>query len=192
LALATVVVTTIASYVGSALAPYLLLEHPLVLLLLSPVGRHVALAAPRVALLPLVAVVVVRRVVSLAAAWALGAIYGSSAVSWLDSRSPRSGAVVRLGERLFGRWGTPLLLVLPTHLLCALAGASGTRPVTMLVLVTLGEIAWTIAAHRLGGAISGWTGPLVSFVSDHLLATTLVSAAVIAIWLWVSHQRRGV
>lgn len=191
LAVLTFVATTLASYAGTALLPYLLVERPVLLLVLAPVGRHVALTAPVLPLLLLLAVVVLRRLVSLTAAWALGAIYGGAAVEWIEGRSARAGAFARSAEQLFARWGTPLLLVAPTHLLAVLAGAAGNRMPTVLGLATLGEIGWTLAAYHFGQAISNLTRPLLALLAEHLLVATLVTLGLVLAYHAFGRLRRG-
>lgn len=190
LAVSTFVATTLASYVGTALSPYLLVEHPVLLLVLAPVGRHVALSAPLLPLPVLIAVVVLRRLVSLAAAWALGAIYGEAAVEWIEGRSARAGAFARSIEQLFARWGAPLLLFAPTHLLALLAGAAGTRMLAVLGLATAGELGWTLAAYYFGHAISDLTRPLLALLAEHLLVATLVSVGLVVLYHAVGRLRR--
>jgi membrane protein DedA with SNARE-associated domain len=189
LALLTFFATTLASYVGSAFSPYLLVESPLLLLVLAPMGRHVALAAPFVPLLALLAVVLLRRLVALTASWALGRIYGPGAVEWIEARSARGGAVARHTEQLFARWGTPLLFVAPTNLVCALAGAAGVRPAVVFGLAAAGELAWTLALYRFGTAISEWTGPLVAFLGEHMLVATLITIGLALLYYWFGRRR---
>ena len=81
-----------ANLLGTAFSPYLLVHHPLILILLAPVGRHVALAAPSVPLIPMLVVGTLRRVVGLGATYGIGAIYGDAAVAWAEKRYPRFGA----------------------------------------------------------------------------------------------------
>jgi hypothetical protein len=96
-------VLTLASLLGTALSPYLLVERPLVLVALAPEARHVALAAAAVDALPLIAVGTSRRVLMALASYGLGILYGASAITWVEQRYPRLARLVRFLERLFAR-----------------------------------------------------------------------------------------
>src|SRR4249920_2502176 len=76
-------VLTVASLVGTAFSPLLLVKAPLLLVMLSPDGRHVALVAGRVDPWLLMAVTVVRRALYSIGVYGLGAAYGDLAVDWI-------------------------------------------------------------------------------------------------------------
>ena len=181
------------SVVGVALSPYLLVEHPLLLVAMSPVGRHVALAAPAVDPTLLVIVTVVRRVIGEFASYGLGVLYGYAAVVWMEARSPRLGSFVRWVESLFMRFGAPLLIVAPAHSLALVAGAARVGPFAVALYLTLGELLWVIGTTYFGGAIAGWTKLLTGFFSAYMLESTLVCVfLVLARVAWGWRKRRAV
>src|SRR6188472_749971 len=114
------VAVTVASLLGTALGPYLLVRSPLGLVALSPATHHVAMAAATVAPLPLIVVATVRRVITGLAAYGLGYLYGSAAITWVEQRHPRLARVVRFVERLFARSGVALLAVAPAPTIAVL------------------------------------------------------------------------
>lgn len=182
---------TVLSLIGVALSPYLLVEHPVLLVALSPLGRHLALAVAGADPTVLVIVTVVRRVIGELATYGLGVIYGYAAVRWMEARYPRLGGVVRWIEAQFNRFGAPLLVLAPAHSLALLAGAARVRFGVVAVFLTLGETLWVIGTTYFGGAIAGWTRILTTFLSAYKLETTLVVFVLVmgrALWAW---RKRG-
>ena len=54
----------------------------------------------------------------------LGYYYGDAAVRWLERKSPSYGPIAREAERLFGRYGYPLVFFAPNAYICLFAGAA--------------------------------------------------------------------
>lgn len=174
-----------------ALSPWLLVRWPLLLVALSPSGRHIALAVLDVGLVPLVLVATGRRVLALAVTWLLGAIYGRAAIAWAGARFRRLGRLVAWTERLLGRVGLPLLVVAPGFTPSMLAGVTGIPFWPFLLAVTAGNAAWCAATAVLGEAMADWTGPIVDWLSDHVLPATAVAVALVfGRQLW-TRLRRG-
>jgi uncharacterized membrane protein YdjX (TVP38/TMEM64 family) len=181
----------IASIIGVALSPYLLVEHPVLLLALSPLGRHLALAVADTDPTLLVIVTVVRRVVGELASYGLGLVYGNAAVLWMEARTPKLGRFVRWVEAQFIRFGSPLLIVAPAHSLCLLAGAARVRFWVVALFLTLGEILWVIGTTYFGAVIASWSRVILEFFSTYKLESTLVCAVlVVARLLWSWRKRR--
>lgn len=181
---------TLAAALGTAFSPYLLLHSPLLLIALTPDAHLVALASRSVGIVPLVGLTVFRRLIAHAIAYWLGVEYGRSALSWVQGRSQRVGRwVVRL-ERLFERWGAPLLLVAPIYPLSVLAGVVRTRRWVFLGSMTLSQTFWVTSTYLFGEAISEWTAPALTFLEAHLLEATLVCVALVGLQQLVSWRRR--
>jgi len=178
--LGLVALLTVAGLLGSALAPLLLVRSPLLLVALSPDARHVALSVGSVAPWALVAVAVLRRGLFSVGSFGLGVIYGPAAVTWIEQRSARLGRVFRLLERLFARWGAPILLFLPFASLCVVAGAARTRFVAFLSATLLGHVLWVGSTYYVGALLSDFTDRALAFLESHLLESTLVCIAAVA------------
>jgi membrane protein DedA with SNARE-associated domain len=174
-------VVTAASLLGTALAPYLLLKNPLLLVAISPAAHHVVLAAASVDPAPLVAVATVRRVLTGIAAYGLGFLYGRGTLDWLGPRYPRLGRWVGWVERVFARWGVWLLVPAPTPTVALIAGAARSRFIAFLVAVTLGQALWIGVTVYVGDAVALWTDLLTTFLGEHLLESTLVCVALVAL-----------
>jgi membrane protein DedA with SNARE-associated domain len=181
---------TAASLLGTALAPYLLVKSPLLLVALSPAAHHVVLAAASVAPAPLLSVAILRRVLTGVAAYGFGFLYGRAALGWLDQRYPRLARTVDWIERLLARWGVWLLVLAPTPTVALLAGAARSRFVAFVIAITLGQALWNGLTVYLGDAVAVWTDLLTSFLGEHLLESTLVCVALVALQQALSRLRR--
>ena len=82
-------VLAIGSFVGSSSALYLVNHHPLLLIALSPIGRHLLLVAPTVDPVVFVAVAVGRRTLFYLASFYLGRAFGPPGVLWIEARARR-------------------------------------------------------------------------------------------------------
>jgi len=191
--LALLGVVTLGSLLGTALAPYLLVRAPLLLVAISPAAHHVVLAAASADPLPLVAIASVRRVMTCVAAYGLGFLYGRGALGWIELRHPRLARLVGWVERLFARFGVWLLLPAPTPTVALFAGAARTRFVAFVIAATLGQLAWNALTVSVGDAISVWTDRLTTFLGQHLVESTLACVAAVALkqaWSRFFRRRR--
>jgi membrane protein DedA with SNARE-associated domain len=181
---------TVASLVGTALTPYLLVKSPLLLVAISAAAHHVALAAATVDPVPLVAVATLRRVLTGLGAYGLGYLYGPAALVWLEQRYPRLAKLVTWVERLFGRIGVLLLVVAPAPSVALLAGAARSRLPAFLVALTVGHLLWTSATFYVGDAFARWTDQLTASVGENLLESTLVCVLLVALQQAIALLRR--
>lgn len=184
-------VLALASIVGTALSPYLLVKQPWLLVLLAPEGRHIALAASSLPAVPLIALGSFRRLLGLAASYGLGALYGEAAVRWAEQRYPKLASVIRFVERLFARIGAPLLLVAPLISLAVLAGAAGARFVGFLLCAAVGQTFWVAVTFYFGDAISAWTAPLIAAISEYVVECTLVCVGLVVAQQVLARMKRG-
>ena len=86
------------SLVGVAASLYLTAHHPVLLIALSPLGRHLMLVAPRVDPVVFVVVAVTRRLLFYVACFHLGRALGPAAILWLEERSRSAGHVAATNE----------------------------------------------------------------------------------------------
>jgi membrane protein DedA with SNARE-associated domain len=181
---------TVASLVGTALAPYLLVKSPLLLVAISAGAHHVALAAATVDPLALVVVATLRRVLTGLGAYGLGYLYGPAALVWLEQRYPRLAKLVAWVERLFARFGVLVLVVAPAPSVALLAGSARSRLPAFLLALTVGHLLWSTATFYLGDAFAHWTDLLTASVGENLLESTLVCVLLVALQQGVALLRR--
>lgn len=182
---------TAASLLGTALAPYLLVKSPLLLVALSPAAHHVALAAATVEPSLLIAVATLRRALMGLGAYGLGYLHGRATIEWLQLRHPRLGQLVRLVERLYARFGVALLVLVPVPTVAVLAGAGRSRLAPFLFALTLGLTLWITLTQHVGDAFARRTDLLTAFLDEHLLESTLVCLAAVALQQGVSRLLRS-
>lgn len=178
-----------ATLIGSAFAPVLLLEAPLLLILLAPDARHLALLVGSVSPPLLVSLAVLRRLLYSASAFGLGAVYGDTATAWVEGRSARIGRLFRLIERLFARWGAAILVVWPFGSACILAGVAHTRLLTFLVAAGVGHTLWVLSIYAIGELIADFTARVLAFLAEHLLESTLVCIAIVVVQQVAARRR---
>ena len=183
------VVLTVAGMVGVAFSPVLLVHHPLALIALNPIWRHLVLASPSLHAGPFFAVAVLRLFAGDPFAYVLGRRYGPWAVKWVEAQSGPMGRLVRRVERIFARGGLVVLFAYPTIGVCALAGAAGIRPVTFVVVDLVGTVAWVALIRTFGDIFAGPIGSIRDYVDDHTAAITLVTVAFAVVATLASGRR---
>ena len=180
---------TVCSAIGTALSPYLLVEHPLWLVALSPENRHILLAAAQAPAGPLIAVATVRRMLSLLTTYGLSGLYGPAVLRWSEQRFPRFAAAARWVERFAERGGAPLLVIAPGYTFVTFAGVRGMPFKPFLAAITLGNMLFIILSVFFGDAVSAWTGILITWLKEHLVASTLVCILAVVIQQLVSRRK---
>ena len=182
-------VLTVASVIGTAVSPLLLVKAPLLLVVLAPDGRHVALIAGRVDPALLTVVTVLRRALYSVGMYGLGAAYGDLAVTWIEARARRLGKALRALERVFARVGPLLLLALPFLTVCILAGAARTRFVAFLLALVGGHFLWVFTTIWLGTRFATQAQAVVDFFSERLFESTLVCVVLVAAYQFITRRR---
>lgn len=176
---------TVSSTVGAMFMPYLLAEKPLLLVALSPLFRHLVLAAPSLPAASLFAVAVPRHFIVDPFVYLLGRDYGPVAIEWVEANSPGLGKLVRTLERLFGKVGAVALLVSPDVIVSTLAGAARVPFPLFVVMNLLGTVATVTVARWFGNALEAQIHALVAFFQAHLVAVTVASVLlVVALNVW--------
>lgn len=189
-AIAMIGLLSALSMTGLALSPYLLVHHPLLLVALSPEMRHVALAAGRVDPALLFVVAVLRRTAAMTTTYAVGAIWGFAMVRWAGRRSPRAAAWISIVERLFSRWGTVLLALVPSYSLALLAGAARMPARVFFPAIVLCQAIGTALGMFAGEALSKWVQVLLDFLARYMVESTLVAVLLVVVQQIVARRKR--
>jgi membrane protein DedA with SNARE-associated domain len=180
----------IANAVGIALAPALLTHSPLALIALSPLGRHLVLAATVTPIVPFVIVGTLRRMLVATLGYMLGRAYGRGGISWIKERYPKLEPLLRPVEWLFARAAPLILLVAPGPLVCALAGATGMRAWLVLPIATVGQTGWMLINYKLGEAFGEWLAPITEYIRTHMLPMTLACIAIVLVYRWFRRDKQ--
>jgi membrane protein DedA with SNARE-associated domain len=182
---------TIALYVGNALAPTLIKDAPITLLVLSPKLRWLFLASPNVDAHWYYAIPLLRATAVLTTYYLLGHWFGDRALRWAESRSGKGLKPVLWIERKFHRARVPVTFLFPGNVAAMLAG-SDAMPVPLFFGTALVSIALRMWAVRALAEV--FRRPLLGvldWISDYQLPLTIISVALVVLWAgWSS--RRGV
>lgn len=176
-----------AGLVGSAFAPVLAVNAPLLLIVLSPLGRHLVLVAPVTSMPAFVAVAATRRLLGFSLLFFLARAYGEDGFVWIEARHPRTGRFTRHFERVFRRAAPVFVLLLPGTS-APVAGATHMPFRAYLPLATIGTTAWVGVAYLVGDALRAWTTPVLAFIRANMVETTAV--CVVAVTLYELWRRR--
>ena len=182
---------TIASLIGTAFMPYLLAKRPLVLVALSPLFRHLVLAAPRVDPVAFFAVAVPRHFLPDPFVYLLGREYGHVAIEWIEGNSPLTGRIVRALERLFARVGPIALLVSPDVIVSTLAGAARVSFPVFVVFNVLGTFVTVFVAKWFGDFFENSIASMIAYFEAHLWVVTVASIVLVAVFNWYSSRQKG-
>jgi membrane protein DedA with SNARE-associated domain len=183
LALAGLVVPQVVTVLVQGVAPVLLRDAPLLLLVLQPVEPWSVLVSARVDPVLFVVVCVVVRLPSCVGDWYVGRWYGRGV---LDRAAGRT-RLLPVVERLFRRARLPLLVVYPGATVSVLAGATDLPLRRFVPFVLAGVLLSALLACLLTVVASGPLLAVVDAVQSHalLLGAGLLVLAVAA------HLRRA-
>ena len=172
------------SLLGVAFSLYLVNHQPLLLVALSPIGRHLLLVAPTVDPFAFVAVVVARRMLFYLASFHLGRALGPAGIVWIEARAARFGRFVRWLERLFQRASYPVVFLLSGPTLSALAGASGMRPATFAALAAPGLALRALVVLGVAASVREYIEAVLAWIDAHWVPGTIAMLAIVALYRW--------
>jgi len=178
------------SLLGSTLVAKLSVDHPLLLIALSPLPRHIILVAGKTPMLALVTIATIRSLLSCIVAYEIGRHYGPRAVHLFEKRSPRMGGFVRGFERIFLRAAPLFLMLSPGPLTSMLAAVSGNRRATTWTISAVGLAIWASVNYKIGDWLRPYTGAVLAFFEQHLLPITIACIVLVLGYQWVARQRR--
>jgi hypothetical protein len=190
LILAGVATTTLVGTLGVAFLPYLIVEHPALLLLTSSDGRNLVLAAAKLDPFTVLAIAVPRRVLAMVVTWGLGMLYGRKLLGWTGRKLPSIGRALTWLEGLFRRYRRTLLVLWPTYTTAVLAGVANMSWRLFLPWVVVGQIGYVAISYVLGDALSAWITQGIAWLSLYVWEATALCVALVAVQQLVALVRR--
>jgi membrane protein DedA with SNARE-associated domain len=180
----------VASWIGVGSSLYLLTEAPLVLIALSPLGRHLVLVAAVTNPIAFVAVAVARRLVFYLPAFYLGRTLGDLSIVWLERRVPLMARWVNFLERIF-KWSPTLItFVMLGPLMSAIAGNSGMTPRTFAVVATAGLTCRMVITVYFAEWVKEPLEVAIAWLSEYRApGTAILVGGLLINWLW--KRRKG-
>ena len=183
------VAVAVATNVGNALAPTLITNEPLLLLVLSPRLRWMLLVSPKIDALTFYGVPLLRATAILVVYYLLGRWYGDRAVRWLEDRAGNAARPLLWIERKFHRARFPIAFLFPGNLVALLAGADG-MALPVYLAVALGSIAIRLVLVRtLAELLRGSLLDVLNWIGDNQIWLTLASVAGVVVWVIWSNRR---
>lgn len=186
---APLTVVAVSAVVGNALAPTLVVNHPLLLLALNTTTRHLVLTSTSIDFVPYLVVGLGRRLLEDPFLFLVGRWYGDGAIDWVDDKIG-GGRSLRWTQRNFHRVGWLLVAVAPGGVVCVLAGASRMPTALFLVLNVVGTIATIVVLRRFGDVFAGPVESTVAFVADNVIVLTAASIVLTAAYSITRRRRR--
>jgi membrane protein DedA with SNARE-associated domain len=172
------------SLIGVAFSLYLVNHAPLLLIALSPLGRHMVLVAPAVHPVAFVSVLVARRLLFYFACYTLGGALGPAGIPWLEARAARTAAFVRWMERIFSRWSRLVVLVMSGPTVSALAGMSGMRMPVFLPLATVSLVVRCLLVLGFAAWIEEYIEIARGWIEEIWLPGTVLMVAGVVLYRW--------
>jgi len=179
----------VASAIGMGSSLYLVNHYPLLLVALSPLGRHLLLVAPTVDPVAFIAVVVLRRTVFYLASFYMGRALGPVAVDWLQFRSPRTARFITWLQAMFLRAAHAVVFFLPGPAMSTIAGSAGMRARVFLPLVVLGLVARMILVIEVAERFRGPIEWILGWVDEYWIPGTVLIVAAMGIYQWKSKRQ---
>ena len=137
------------SMIGAMSVLYLANHFPLLLIALSPTGRHLILVVPTVHPAAFVAVATLRRLAFYVPCFILGRTLGSTALAWLETRFRGAARFVQWLDRIFQRAQYPAVFFLPGPIMSTIAGNAQMPVATWILLIACGLQGW---ARKIAGS----------------------------------------
>jgi membrane protein DedA with SNARE-associated domain len=177
-------VMSAASLAGVASSLYLVNHAPLLLVALSPIGRHLWLVAPTVDPVAFVLVVVARRMLFYVASFHLGRALGPAGIDWLEQRAAGFGRFVRWLERIFSRAANAVVFFFCGPTVSALAGASGMPPVRFAALAAPGLVLRAVVVLGVAAQVREQIEVVLAWIDAHWIPGTAVMVVLVALYGW--------
>lgn len=177
-------VLSTGSLIGVAFSLYLVNHFPLLLVAISPIGRHLILVAPSVDPVAFVVVVALRRMLFYLACFYLGRALGPAGIVWLEARAARAARWVRWLEGLFSRASRSVVLLMAGPTTSALAGTSGMSLRTYLPLAVVSLVYRLTLLVFFAEWLRGPIEALLVWIDEYWFPGTLLLVAGVALHLW--------
>ncbi|MDG2305051.1 MAG: hypothetical protein P8R42_10415 [Candidatus Binatia bacterium] len=179
-----------ATLVGVVASLYLANNHPLALIALSPLPRHLVLVAPTVDPAAFLLVATARSLSFFVVCFYLGRAFGPAALVWLELRAPRMGRFVRWLERAFAHASYPAVLLLAGPAVAVIAGAAGMKAVVFSSLAAVALMARLVLILEVGDWLSGPLEAVRSLIGIYWIPGTFLLVLGISLSRWRGRGRR--
>ena len=177
---------------GLGSSAYLVNHYPLLLIGLSPIGRHLILVVPRVDPVGFILVGGLRRFAFYLACFQLGRALGPPGVVWLEERAARFARFVRWIESWFRKAPRLVVLFFAGPTVSALAGMSGMAISTYVGLASLSLLARLVLILAFGELLREPIEWLLALIDEYWvqITTAMVLGVLLYQWWRIRRSRR--
>ena len=177
-----------SSLVGVAFSLYLVNHYPLLLVAMSPIGRHLILVAPNVDPFLFVLVAGARRLLFYAGSFQLGSALGPSGLIWLEARAARFARFVRWLERIFEKWSYAVLVLTPGPTVSCLAGIARVPLRVFVPLVTVGLVIRMLLVILMAAWLREPIEALLELIDAYWVPGTILVVIGVLVYRWVGRS----
>lgn len=183
------VVLLVASYIGDATAPELVVDHPAWLIALNARNRNLILATNSLDVWTYYGIGTLRLLISDPLFFLLGYWYGDAAVRWMERRTKTWGQMLRQVEQWFGRAAYPLIFVAPNNPICLFAGAAG-MPLRAFFAVNLaGTLVRLYLIRQFGEAFESPIDDTVGWIGDNRVPLLVLTVGLVILSIALEARR---
>ncbi len=175
-------VLSVGSMLGVAFFAYLVEHNPLLLIGMSPLGRHQMLVAPIVDPFSFVAVATCRSLLFSGSCYLLGRTLGASGILWLEARAEKAARFVRWLEGAFKKAPLPVLFLMIGPVTSAIAGSSGMKPWVYVAVASTGLMTRSLVILELADWLREPIETLLVLIEQYQLPVTLALVTGIAVY----------
>ncbi len=190
LILGPVAVMVVMTQIADALWPDLVTSAPELLIALSARNRYLVLVAGRIDDWAYYFIGTARLMAPDPFLFALGWFYGPAALTWMENRTPTVGSIMRRVEKLFARFGHPLVVLIPNNYVCVIAGASRMSAPLFFFLNLTGTVGRLVLLAWLGDIFQGPIDTVLGWIADYRIPLLVASISIVAIGA-AAEARRG-
>jgi hypothetical protein len=183
--LALLAVLGSGSMIGVAFSLYLVNHYPLLLIALSPLGRHLVLVAPIVDPIAFMFVSVGRRLLFYGGSYDLGRALGPSGILWLEQRAAYFARFVRWIEDLFQRAPKLVVLFISGPTVSALAGISGMRRSAFFALASVSLVVRMLLILGFAELMRGPIEIALAWIDEYWIPGTAVMVLGVLVFRWI-------
>jgi membrane protein DedA with SNARE-associated domain len=175
---------------GGAFSLYLVNHAPLLLVALSPIGRHLVLVAPTVDPVAFTFVGTTRRMLFYTASFFLGRALGPKGFAWLEMRAARFARWIRWLEGVFNRAPSVVVFCLPGPAVSSIAGSAGMAPRRFLLLASAGLVVRMILIVLFGEWMREPIEAILAWIDRYWIPGTVLMVAGVLAYRY--RRKRGV
>jgi membrane protein DedA with SNARE-associated domain len=179
----------IVSYVGDAIMPSLVDQHPLLLMAMNPRNRNLLLVANQLDAWSFYVVGTLRLVATDPLWFLIGFWYGDAALRWAERRTRTFGETLRWFEQGFSKAAYPLVVIAPNNWICLFAGAAGMPVGIFFALNIIGTVGRLYLIRVLGDAFDSPIQWVLDFIADYRTPLLVLSIVVVGIMVAMEYRK---